>query len=82
MTLPMQAAVNNDPDFKSPRVRLEEAIREIGTLLVALAPLDAAFRERRDDSVAGLLLFLAAGATLFVFAVFLEGSRHNERKPR
>jgi len=78
----MKQAVSDDLDFKSPRARLEEAIREIGVLLVALAPLDAAFSERRGASLLGLLLFLTAGATLFVFALWLEGSRHNARKHR
>ena len=62
---------------KSAGERIEDAMREIGTLLIAFAPLDAALTERREHVAVFLLLFLGLGALLFIGALVLErrGSR-------
>ena len=54
--MPDQASV------KSAGERVEDAMREIGTLLIAFAPLDAALNERREHVAVFLLLFLGVGA--------------------
>jgi hypothetical protein len=69
--------VNENQDIKTPRERIEEAIREIGVLLVALAPLDAGFGQSFLAAVPGLLLFLVMGMTLFVIAIRLERRRRD-----
>jgi hypothetical protein len=43
---------------KSAGERIEDAMREVGTLLIAFAPLDAALSERREHVAVFLLLFL------------------------
>jgi len=68
----MVGCVSDHLESKSARVRIEEAIREIGTLLVALAPLDAAFDDRVGDGLIKLLIFVTTGGTLFLFALWLE----------
>jgi len=50
-------------------------MREVGTLLIAFAPLDAALSERREHIAGFLLLFLGLGALLFVGALVLERRR-------
>jgi hypothetical protein len=60
---------------KSAGERVEDAMREIGTLLIAFAPLDAALSERREHVAVFLLLFLGLGALLFIGALVLERRR-------
>ena len=67
--MPDQASV------KSAGERVEDAMREIGTLLIAFAPLDAALNERREHVAVFLLLFLGVGALLFIGALVLERRR-------
>jgi len=55
--------------------RIEDAMREVGTLLIAFAPLDAALSEGRMPTAAFLLLFLGLGLTLFVGALLIEKGR-------
>lgn len=55
--------------------RVEDAIREIGTLLVAFAPLDVALTEGRRWGT--LLLFLLLGASLFIGSLWLERRRRH-----
>ena len=69
--------MTDSPDAKPPIERIEEALREIGVLLVALAPLDAAFDSAPGSTLTDLLLFLTAGATLFVIALLLERRRRD-----
>ena len=67
-----------DPtDVKSAAHRIEDAMREVGTLLIAFAPLDAALSERREHVAVFLLLFLGLGALLFIGAFVLERRRSN-----
>ena len=54
--------------------RVEDAMREVGTLVMAFAPLDAAFAEG-DARVGRLLLFGAYGLLLFVGSLWLERRR-------
>lgn len=53
--------------------RIEEAMREIGVLLMAFTPLDAVLAEPRRTTV--LLLFFWLGIFLFTVAVSLERRR-------
>jgi hypothetical protein len=69
-------------DIKSPRVRIEEAVREIGVLLVALAPLDAAFSPDAHKARSNLLLFITVGVTLFLLALVMERRRSNVRSDK
>ncbi len=50
-------------------------MREIGTLLIAFAPLDAALSPGPMPTAAFLLLFLGLGLTLFVGALLIEKGR-------
>jgi hypothetical protein len=60
---------------RSAAERIEDAMREIGTLLLAFAPLDAALSEGRLPASAFLLLFLGLGLSLFVGALAMERKR-------
>jgi hypothetical protein len=64
-------------DIKSPRARIEEAVREIGVLLVALAPLDSVFSQDALAAMPILLLFVTVGVTLFLVAIWMERTRGN-----
>ena len=64
-------------DCTPPIVRVEEALREIGILLIALSPLDVAFGPERGDASSNLLIFFVAGATLFSVALLLERRRRD-----
>jgi len=50
-------------------------MREVGTLLIAFAALDAALSERKEHVAVFLLLFLGLGALLFIGALVLERRR-------
>ena len=65
-----------ETQVKSAGERIEDAMREVGTLLIAFAPLDAALSERREHVAVFLLLFLGLGALLFVAALVLERRRN------
>ena len=57
--------------------RFEETIREIGTLLVALAPLDAALGDLRMNWK-GMLFFVIAGIAFLLIAFISEIRRQND----
>jgi len=59
---------------KTAQERLEDAIREVGTLLIAFAPLDAALAER-PGSTGLLLLFMVFGVLLFIGSLLIERKR-------
>jgi C4-dicarboxylate-specific signal transduction histidine kinase len=61
------------PSTKSVAERIEEAMREIGMLLLAFAPLDAVLAE--PARTGRLLLFFCFGIFLFIAAVLLERRR-------
>jgi hypothetical protein len=64
--------------FTTQRERIEDALREIGTLLMTFAPLDAAINP--GESGARLLIFFFIGLIVFVLALRLERSRFRETK--
>ncbi len=53
-------------------------MREVGTLLIAFAPLDVALSEGRIPTLWFLLIFLGLGASLFVGALVLERERSRD----
>lgn len=57
--------------------RLLEGAREVGVLLIAFAPLDAALAER-EEVRRFLLLFLGLGCFLFILALGLEWRRDDD----
>jgi hypothetical protein len=59
---------------KTAQERLEDAMREVGTLLIAFAPLDAALAEQRGKTGL-LLLFMIVGVLLFIGSLLIERSR-------
>ena len=63
-----------DTAVKTMQERLEDAMREVGTLLIAFAPLDAALTER-PGRTGLLLLFMAVGVLLFIVSVLIERRR-------
>jgi hypothetical protein len=60
--------------MKTVQERLEDAMREIGTLLVAFAPLDAALADQPGQG-GRLLQFMIFGVLLFAGSVLLERRR-------
>ena len=64
--------------FKAARLldRMQEALREIGVLLMAFAPLEAPLSR---GSTRFLLLYLSVGFVLFVLALALEWRRANDQ---
>ena len=58
--------------------RIEDAMREIGVLLLAFAPLDVALNRHERGALSFLLLFLGFGTALFTGALILERWRSNE----
>jgi hypothetical protein len=57
-------------ETKAAYERAEDAMREVGTLLVAFAPLDAVLTEPGRRGY--VLLFCLGGALLFIGALLLE----------
>jgi hypothetical protein len=55
--------------------RIEEALREIGVLIVALTPLDAAFTPENRDLRQRALSFVLIGILFFVAALLMERRR-------
>lgn len=58
---------------KSIRERVEDAMREIGTLLIAFTPLDVSLTETPHRGT--LLIFLVLGLSFLTGALLLERSR-------
>jgi putative exporter of polyketide antibiotics len=59
--------------------RIEDAIRESGTLIVALTPLDATFAPNQEDRWLWALILFGSGILLFGVALFLERRRTRDR---
>jgi hypothetical protein len=55
--------------------RIEAAAREIGVLLIAFAPLDAAVNAAQGQKVGSLLYFALLGLCLFTVAMLMEWYR-------
>ncbi len=62
-------------ELKTIGERIEDAMREVGVLLIAFAPLDVALNHHQAGDLNFLLLFLGLGAALFTGALLLEGRR-------
>ena len=62
-----------DSKTKPAAERVEDALREIGTLLLAFAPLDAVLTEEARRGY--VLLFVLAGLLLFMGSLSLERRR-------
>ena len=69
------SSMANRPRGRSAVERIEDAMREVGTLLIAFAPLDAALSEGPMPAATFLLLFLGLGLTLFAGALLIERMR-------
>jgi hypothetical protein len=63
---------------RRPIDRFGDAIREIGTLILAFAPLDAVFSPEGSGSLDSVLLFLLLGLSFFLLALLLERRRARE----
>jgi hypothetical protein len=59
------------------KMRVEEALREIGVLLITFAPLDAALVWDTPGHRTGPLIFLAIGVIVFAVSVYLESRREH-----
>ena len=58
--------------------RIEEIVREIGVLLLAFTPLDAAFGSDRPDRDSLVLRFFCSGLALVMAALIAEAWRTRE----
>ena len=65
----------NGSSVKTVIERIEDLLREVATLFVALAPLDVALGADRPHAFSYGLIFVAFGVTLFVLTLFLERKR-------
>jgi len=66
-----------DAAVKTVQERVEDAMREVGTLLITFAPLDAALAE--GSGIAGKFLsFVIVGVTLFAGSLWLERRRTHD----
>ena len=52
--------------------RIDEALREIAVLFIALAPLDVFLGEARSHAVRNGLILVGVGLMIFVIALFVE----------
>jgi hypothetical protein len=55
--------------------RIEEALREIAALFIALAPLDVFLGEGTPHAVRNGLIFVGIGLMMFLVALFVERKR-------
>lgn len=62
-------------EFKSVRERLEEAMREIGVLLLAFTPLDATLNRAPGQPRGAILFFVALGLCFLGTAILMEHRR-------
>ena len=62
-------------DAKPAIERIEEALREVATLFVALAPLDVALGARGPHAFIYGLIFVAIGVSFFLLSLFMERRR-------
>jgi hypothetical protein len=63
---------------RRPIDRVEDAMREIGTLILAFAPLDAVFSTDGGGRPRSVLLFILWGLSFFLGALLLEWRRVRE----
>jgi len=55
--------------------RIEEALREIAVLFIALAPLDVFLAEGTPQAVRNGLIFVGVGLMIFVVTLYVERKR-------
>ena len=60
---------------KTVRERIEDGMREVGTLLITFAPLDYALTHREPGTALPLLSMLLLGVLLFTGSLLLERRR-------
>ena len=70
----MSASMQLDPRTIE---RVEEALREIAILFIALAPLDVFLSENPAHGAANGFAFMTLGVSLFVVALYIERKRLN-----
>ena len=58
--------------------RIEEAVREVATLFIALAPLDVILGGGATHGYRDGLIFIAIGVFLFIVVLITEDRRSNE----
>jgi len=63
---------------RRPIERVEDAMGEIGTLILAFTPLDAVFSAEGGRRLGSVLLFLLLGLSFFLSALLLERRRARE----
>ena len=64
--------MNSSLQRRRARERVEDAFREIGTLVITFAPIDATFATDRRGLLRETLTLLAIGVLLFAGAVAME----------
>ena len=64
-----------DPTWKLVISRIEDALREIAVLFMALAPLDVVLASDRPHAIRGGLIFVGIGVGLFVLVLNSERKR-------
>jgi uncharacterized membrane protein YgdD (TMEM256/DUF423 family) len=57
--------------------RIEEAVREIAILFIALAPLDVFLSASHSETLRNGLIFVIVGVMMFTGALFTERKRRN-----
>jgi hypothetical protein len=62
----------------SVRERFEDVLREVGTLLIAFAPLDVALGAEKTKSWSSMLLFLSLGLLFLTIALVAEQQRNHD----
>ncbi len=62
----------SDVEPTTAKERIEEALREIAVLFIALAPLDAALGAHSSEVFAVGLIFVGIGVILFAATLFME----------
>jgi hypothetical protein len=60
------------------RERFEDVLREVGTLLIAFAPLDVALDAQKTKNWWTMLLFLSLGLFFLAIALIAEQRRHRD----
>lgn len=75
---PYTLVLRNGSGRPTTRERLEDLLREIGTLLLAFAPLDVALSSERPNRWPILLLFLSLGMFFLAIALLAERRRPHD----
>jgi len=70
--------MRRDADHPNVRKRVEDVLREVGTLLVAFAPLDVALSAEKTKSWSSMLPFLSLGLLFLTIALVAEQRRNHD----